>query len=300
MFLGDRENVKASVVIASYNARSTIEKCLESLEHQRGPGVSEVIVIDSSTDGTAEIVAQRFPWVRLLSFLERKFPGDARNFGVSQSKSELLAFIDADCIADPHWIDEIVKAHQSQSLVIGGAIDNGDPKSYVGWAYYFCEFSQWMPGLPKGQANEIPTCCLSLTREAFDKYGPFLERIYSSDTAFHWKLGRDGHKPLFNPAIKVSHLYADSLTRFLRHETFHGKSFAKVRVREKKLSCLQRIFFMMRSLYLPFLQLGLTAQRVVRDGSYLKQFALSSPLAFLGMLAWSWGEFLGYWSKPEK
>ncbi len=67
-----------------------------------------MIVVDSSKDGTARIVAQQFPNVKLYAFSERKFPGDTRNFGISQAKGEILAFTDADCIIDQNWVNEIL------------------------------------------------------------------------------------------------------------------------------------------------------------------------------------------------
>ena len=293
-----RNNITLSVIVASYNSSETIEKCLQSLEDQKNREDFEVIVVDSSEDGTPEIVENQFPKVRLYTFSERKFPGDARNFGVSKAKGQIFAFTDADCIVDNTWVNEIIKAHQTPYPAIGGAIANGNPESYPGWGYYFCEFSQWMSQSQECRMVEIPTCCLSIKLWAFDKYGPFLEGVYCSDTAFHWKLGKDGHKPLFVPSIKVSHINIQSLIKFLKKEVMHGRFFAAVRVSEQKFSMLQRITYVMISPLLPFLLFYHTAKDVLKKEVYLKQFILSSPLVLLGLTAWSFGEFLGYLSKP--
>jgi hypothetical protein len=45
-----------------------------------------------------------------------------------------------------------VEAHMNPSPLIGGAIDNGNPDSYVGWGQYFSEFSRWMPRTVSGSA----------------------------------------------------------------------------------------------------------------------------------------------------
>ena len=289
-----------SVIIASYNSRKTIEKCLQSLESQINQADHEVIVVDSFEDGTAEFVAQQFPKVRLYTFSERKFPGDARNFGITKVKGDIIAFTDSDCIVDHNWVNEIIKAHDAPYPAIGGVVDNGNPESHIGWGHYFCEFSQWMPQSPKHQMVEIPTCCLSIKRWAFEKYGPFLEGVYCSDTAFHWRLGNDGRQPMFIPSIKVSHINIRSLMEFLKKEIMHGNFFAKVRMSEKKFSILQRISFVMISPLLPFLLFLRVAKRVFKTRIYLKQFILSSPVVFLGLIAWSYGEFLGYLSRPKR
>lgn len=293
------ESINLSIIIASYNSRRTIEKCLRSLESQPDQEVFEVIVIDSSNDDTPRLVAQQFPRVRLFTCSERKFPGDARNIGVSHAAGEIIAFTDADCFVDRDWVRQILQAHAStQHPIIGGTVDNGNPESYIGWAYYFCEFSQWMPQMTPCHMVEIPTTCLSVKRWAFDKYGPFLEKTYCSDTAFNWRLGREGYNPLFVPSIRASHINITSLSDFLRRKVFHGKCFAKVRMAEQEFSDLQRFIYLLLCPLLPFLLFSRITSRVCRKGVYGKQFVLSWPLVFLGLVGWSWGELQGYLEGP--
>jgi glycosyltransferase involved in cell wall biosynthesis len=294
------ENLRVSVIIPSYNSRTTIENCLKPLEHQTNTEKFEVIVVDSSTDGTAYFVEQQFPNIRLFTFPYRKFPGNTRNFGVSQSKGEILAFTDADCIIAQNWISEIIKAHRNHYPIIGGAIDNGSPESYIGWAYYFSEFRQWMPESLAGPVVDIPTSCLTMKRWAFDKYGPFLEDPYGSDTEFNWRAGKDGYKPLFIPSLKVAHINIASFRGFLKRKFFRGIYFAGARIKKHNFSTLQRIAFVIISPLLPFLLFYRVTRRVYKNGIYLKQFILSSPLVFVGLTAWSCGEFVGSLLKCKK
>jgi glycosyltransferase involved in cell wall biosynthesis len=292
--------MKLSVIIASYNSRQTIARCLQSLVSQRRDGEVEVIVVDSSQDGTAEIVAQQFPEVRLYTFAERKFPGDARNIGLSHAAGDILAFTDADCVVDENWVREILKAHQSPVPIIGGVIDNGNPESYVGWSHYFSNFSLWMPGTPAGPMVEIPTVCLSMKRWAFDRCGPFLERTYSSDTVFHWRAAKGELKPRLVPSIRVSHTNITSWRGVLKRNLIRGRYFAAVRMREHHFSTLRRAVFVVGAPWLPFLLFYRTARRVLKSGVYVNQFVLSSPLILLGLAAWSLGEFWGYLSNPSR
>jgi glycosyltransferase involved in cell wall biosynthesis len=293
------KDIKLSVIIPSYNSSQTIAKCLRSLESQMSNEYVEVIVVDSSEDGTPDIVAKQFPKVVLYTFSERKFPGDARNFGISKAKGEILAFTDADCMVNQNWIDEIIKAHQAPYPLIGGAIDNGNPESYVGWSHYFCALSQWMPQSQTCLMAEIPTGCLSVKRWAFDKYGPFPERTFSEDVVFNWRVASDGHKPLFVPSIKVSHIQSSDWIRFLRKQLMYGRHYARARMAEQRFSTLRRITFVLASSLLPLLLFYRTSNRVFKTRIYLKQFVLSSPLVFVGLIAWSCGEFLGYLSKSK-
>lgn len=294
-----RENIPLSVIIASRNSKSTIERCLQSLEKQANPDEAEIIVVDSSEDGTAELVSQEFPFVRLFKFEERKFPGDARNIGVLHARGEILAFTDADCFVNEDWIKRILETHNgTQHPIIGGAVANGNPDSYIGWAYYFAGFSAWTPQTAPCEMIEIPTTCLTVKRWAFEKYGPFLEKTYCSDSAFNWEMGKRGFRPLFTPSIRVSHINISHLGEFLHRKVFHGKSFAKVRMAEEKFSKLKRLAYGLISPVLPGILFYRIARRVIRRKIHPKQFVQSSPLIFAGVVAWSWGEFLGYLSRP--
>jgi glycosyltransferase involved in cell wall biosynthesis len=283
-----------SVIISSYNSGHLLEGCLESLGNQKTDKLFEIVVVDSSPNGLTRGIGEKFPKVRWYRFPERKFCGDARNFGLSVTRGEIIAFIDADCRAEPDWIDNILKAHQSPHLAIGGAIANGNPDSLIGWAAYFCEFSQWMPNTPSKPLSDIAGANMSYKRKAFEIFGPLIEGTYSSDTEFHWRLGSKGHKLQFHPSMLVSHHNIQHLGKFLRHELEHGRSFARVRVLSQDFSKWRKWFYGTFSFLIPgwlFLKVG---ARNFKNRTYLSYFLKTWPLLTLGLMSWSLGECLGY------
>jgi len=111
-----------SIVIPVYNGAATIAACLESTLNQAYPADTyDIIVVENgSTDDTSAIV-QRYP-VRLLHNAQRG-PAPARNLGLSQSDADIVAFIDADCVADPEWLAELVRPYAEPRVGgVGGAI----------------------------------------------------------------------------------------------------------------------------------------------------------------------------------
>lgn len=283
-----------SVIIASYNSGKFIKDCLKSLENQKTDKDFEIIVVDSSTDGTAEFIKGKYHKVTLFQFTERKYCGDARNFGISVAKGKIIAFIDADCIAHSNWINEILKAHQSSRLAIGGAIANGNPKSYVGWAAYLCEFSQWMPDSHTKYLTDIAGANMSYKRKVFKQYGNFIEGTYCSDTDFHWRLKQNGHSLLFVPSILIFHRNIDTLRKFLLHEYIHGQSFAHVRIKSQKFSLLKRFLYVIS---FPFITLKLFFKIgfiTFKSRIYFYRYLNVLPLLLLGLISWSFGECIGY------
>jgi len=286
-------NPDLSVIIAAYNERHAIERCLASLERQKTVRQFEVILIDSSSDGT-DIVARAFPFVRIKHFETRKYPGDARNSGMALARGDIIAFLDADCVVENDWIEAVVKAHQSPYFAVGSAIINGSHDSLIGWAYYFCEFNLWVPRRKTCEIREMACCGLSIKRRAFEQYGPFIPGTYCSDTTFHWRLNRDGHKVLFVPSIRVAHTVRYQMGEFLRHIAAHRRCFASVVVKEKKFSISKRFAAALATLFSPLLLFPVIAWRVTRSETLLRPFLLALPVVLLGVLARAWGEFLGY------
>jgi hypothetical protein len=80
------------VLIVSYNTRSLLASCLESLERHRPAGLDlRVLVFDNaSDDGSADLVAERFPWAFLLR-------SDA-NLGFARANNLLLEETDGDYV----------------------------------------------------------------------------------------------------------------------------------------------------------------------------------------------------------
>jgi GT2 family glycosyltransferase len=250
--------------------------------------------VDSSSDGVGSFIGKKFPDVRLYQFSERKFCGDARNYGISVAEGKVIAFLDADSRADQNWVDEILKAHQSSYLAIGGAIANGNPESTIGWAAYFCEFSQWMPNAPSKPFKDIAGTNMSYKKRIFEEYGGFIEGTYSSDTEFHWRLKKNGRVLQFVPSILVFHHNIDQLGRFLRHEFEHGRYFARVRMNSQYFSKSRRWIYTTFSFLIPpwlFLKIGLNN---LKNRNYLPHFLKAWPLLMLGLISWSLGEWVAY------
>ena len=197
-----------SVIIPSFNSEDTIEKNLLALHNQTYESDYETILVDSSSDSTPDIVRNGFPSVILLHLNEKTDPGTARNLGVEKSSGDLLLFIDSDCVAEPDWIESIVRLHElNDHAAIGGSVSNGnDPRSLVAWAGYFAEFREFIPERPMREVAHIPTCNISYKASIFKSMAGFNPDYYpQEDLEFNNRLLRTGHKILFCPDAKVHH-----------------------------------------------------------------------------------------------
>ena len=212
-----------SVVIPCYNSKHTILACMESLYRQdEAPG--EVILVDSSADDTLEIVLQHYPEVRRVHFPYRMFPGPARNEGVEIAKGEVIAFIDADCIAASDWTIRIAAQHTAGHQIVGGAVELGNPNSALAWAGHLMEFREFLPKGPAHTVMHVPTCNISYRRNLIKEYGGFPDSYYpQEDLLFNQLLYRNGFAIWFDPAIRVKHFCRDNLIGYLSHQHRIGR-----------------------------------------------------------------------------
>jgi glycosyltransferase involved in cell wall biosynthesis len=223
---------RVSLVIPVYNAEATIERCLESVIAQRVDFEYEVIVADSSSDRTPEIIARRFPSVRLVRLERRAFPGTARNAAIRESRAPLVAMIDADCIADPDLLARMVALHESGDYgAVGGSVVNGTPGSPSGLVGYILEFREFIPKAPAREVITIPTANICYRREIFDRYGYFDDVRASEDLLFNWRISLAGERILFDPSIRVTHLNKTGWRRVIGYQNVLGRSSALARLR---------------------------------------------------------------------
>lgn len=112
---------RISVVIPHLNQPDYLERCLASLMRGRRTP-DEIFVVDNGSTALPETVCAAYPLVRLLSEATPG-PGPARNMGVAASSGDILAFIDADCLADPGWLTAAEEAMRDQeATILGGDV----------------------------------------------------------------------------------------------------------------------------------------------------------------------------------
>lgn len=223
---------RLTVIIPVYNGESTITDCLASVVRQDTPFDFEVVVADSSEDQTAAIVERDFPEVRLLILDGRAYPGTARNAAIRVARADLLAMVDADCVAAPDLLRKLVEAHDSTDYAaIGGAICDGTPDSMSGLVGYLLEFREFIPTSPRREVFTIPTANICYRRDVFERFGLFDDVRASEDLLYNWRLSIAGERILFDPSIKVTHQNRTGWRRVIYYQKTLGKSSALARHR---------------------------------------------------------------------
>ena len=88
---------RVSVVIVVWNAKTYVLECLKSLREHCAGVYSEVVVVDNaSSDGTPDIVAERFPEFYLIRNSENLGFARANNIGMSRCTGDFICLVNSD------------------------------------------------------------------------------------------------------------------------------------------------------------------------------------------------------------
>lgn len=285
---------RVSVVIPCYRPGDLIDGCLAGLLAQDVAEPYEVIVVESTGDGTAERLRARFPAVRVIAPPHRTLPAEAQNIGVAAAGGEFIAITNHDCLIPPGWLRGMLARHaEGTYAAVGGAIVNGTPESAIGTAAYWSEFNEFTTGRPGGAVPGVPQCNVCFRRTALVGATPFPEvRFGAEELTFNYELTRAGGVFFFDPAVSITHLNRTTLAAFLRHQRTLGTGSAMAR----RLVPLAGSVATRHRALIPLL-VPLRVARVVgrvarRHPGELPRLLLLTPLLLIGYAVWA----RGFWS----
>lgn len=109
--------ISATVVIPTYNRPDAVRRCLQSiLSGEMQP--QQIVVCDQSkSDATRHMIEAQFGQASIVTYLHLQKPNAsaARNAGLYKAKTDLVAFIDDDCVADRRWLAALVEEYAAAS-----------------------------------------------------------------------------------------------------------------------------------------------------------------------------------------
>jgi N-acetylglucosaminyl-diphospho-decaprenol L-rhamnosyltransferase len=229
-----------TIAIVSWNTRDLLERCLHSLKPEVDQGRAEVWVVDNaSTDGSPDLVRERFDWVHLIASDENHGFGRALNMVARQTSSDWIATANADIALHPGALQTLLETGardtKAGALAPRLHLPNGTTQHSV-FAFPTITFSFILAlGLYKlssvvgdrlafpghwdtERARRVPwaiAAFLLVRREAWDQIGGFDERqwMYAEDLDLGWRLKQAGWATRYEPRAVVDHESSASTTQ---------------------------------------------------------------------------------------
>lgn len=201
---GQTPSATLAVIIPHYADNDRLERCLTALAEQDLSGV-EIILIDNATPGGLGEIPMAFPMVRVLTE-PKKGAAAARNRGVIETTTPWLAFLDADCLPAPDWLDRLRHITGGDpNTVTGGRVDVFDetppPRSGAEAFETVFAFDQEYYIRDK---NFSVTANLVASRAVLEATGPFRGGL-SEDVDWCRRAVAAGYRLIYDTHLRVGH-----------------------------------------------------------------------------------------------
>jgi len=228
-----------SVVVLNWNRAELLLECLESLFIQRFREFEVIVVDQGSRDGSVEAVRRRFgERARLLRNETNLGFAEGCNVGIRMSQGRWIALLNNDAVADPRWLEEMVKAGKSRpgiGMVACRILSRRerDRIDNVGVAVYPDGMNR---GRGRGERDAglyeegyevfLPSgCACLLSREMLLETGLFDRDFfaYSEDTDLALRGRLLGWRCVFAPRAAVYHHYSSTAGKVSAFKVFHAE-----------------------------------------------------------------------------
>jgi GT2 family glycosyltransferase len=218
--------VDLAIVIVSYNTRSELENCLQSL-HDHPPRVPyEIVVVDNaSRDGSVDAVRSRWPGVTVIALHSNVGFASANNAGIRATKSELVLLLNSDTVVPEGAIDRLIGALRELpgASIVGPKIVDGEGHSELSYGRMMTPLAELrqkrlvrhasplklsLMTSKTRQVDWVTAACLLVRRRDAEAAGLLDERyfMYCEDVDFCAAVRANGGKVYFTPLAQVVHL----------------------------------------------------------------------------------------------
>ena len=218
--------VDLAIVIVSYNTKSDLENCLQSL-HDHPPRAShEIVVVDNaSRDGSVEAVRARWPGVTVIALPSNVGFASANNAGIRRTESELVLLLNSDTIVPEGAVDRLIAAlHELPGAsVVGPKIIDGAGRPELSYGRMMTPLAELRQKLlvryasplrlslmtsETRQVDWVTAACMLVRRRDAEAAGLLDERyfMYCEDVDFCAAVRANGGRVYFTPRAQIVHL----------------------------------------------------------------------------------------------
>lgn len=210
---------KTTVVIPNYNGIAYLKDCLTFLKRSKETTFDTIVVDNGSTDGSAAMVKERFPWVCLVELKENTGFSHAVNVGIKEAVTPYVLLLNNDTVVEHDFVAKLEKAmdeHSEYFSFSSKMLSMKQPEIIDDAGDYYCALG-WAFARGKGKSSERFTAACDVfaacgggaiyRREVFREIGYFdeLHFAYLEDIDVGYRARLRGYKNGYCPQALVYH-----------------------------------------------------------------------------------------------
>lgn len=232
-------SVSLAVIIVTYNSRSEIVECLDSITGPALPVDTAITIVDNaSEDGTASLVRDRWPHVQVIDAGDNLGFSRANNLGARATSSDYVLFLNPDTVVRPSAIRTLIATldADAETAIAGPRLVDANGMPEVSWGPAISPWGElWQKRLTDAYRRRVTRvvrtveglsrqsrhvewvsgACLLVRRTELEAAGLFDERyfMYTEDVDLCVRIRDRGRLVRYVAEAEVVHLRGRSASR---------------------------------------------------------------------------------------
>jgi GT2 family glycosyltransferase len=223
--------IELSIIILNWNTKDLLAQCIDAIVRHSDGIAYEIIVVDNaSTDGSQDMLANRFASVRLIQNTHNVGFARANNRGMRESRGQHFLLLNTDAFVKPGSLQALLHVLRTQQHagIVGAHLLNADGSfqashtpfpslaqefmilSGLGRALLGPHYPSRGPEDNKGPqaVDYVEGAALLVRREAFEKAGGLDEDyfMYAEEVDWCYSMKRAGWQVWYAPEARITHL----------------------------------------------------------------------------------------------
>ncbi len=148
--------MKTTIIIPNYNGIEYLEACLTSLQKCKPYDFHIIVVDNGSTDGSTELVKEKFPKVQGIYLSENTGFAPAVNIGLEKTTTPYALLLNNDILVEPDFVkhmEQAIERHKNCFSVSAKMLQMHKPELLDGAGDLYCALG-WAFSLGKGKTAE--------------------------------------------------------------------------------------------------------------------------------------------------
>lgn len=218
---------KISVIVPVYNSEKTILELLQALNEQTEKNFELVIIDDGSRDNSMALVKK---YTKIANYPLRVFfqknsgPASARNAGVKKARSNLILFLDSDCVPKINFVEKMIEPFKDNTIV--GVQGEYETKNKYSWVARYIGYEMAYRQQPMKKAeriDHIATHAGAYRKKDFGKgFLTTFKKADMEDIELSYRIAKTGKRLVFQTEARIKHPHPESFFKFVKQQYGRG------------------------------------------------------------------------------
>ncbi len=282
---------RITVAVAGICSAGHLHRCLSAIAQQEDAPPFDVLVICDPGLDDLDALRRLFPAFRIVVNEGQDTPVELGSCLAREATGDLILYTEDSCTPASRWVRNMVDAQAPGRAVVGGRIEARSGGTALDWAFYFVDFYRYAGPLAAGEVPTLSVCNASYKKAELEAVREVWEDLFHEtavNEALRARFGALWIEPQSEVAMHRHVRFADAV-----YERYaFGRLFGCTR--SKYVSAGARWLYALAAPILPALILGRMLRKIRSAPPLRPHFVRALPWLFVLVLAWSWGEFIGY------